>query len=102
MLSVGGAISLIMGSIMLFETEDEFTASEPYMVLVPTLHYHRLFSAPWPIVAGRAQFRKGATGQEGLLGETAVVVDPGRVRSWASCGTPGASVIWGRVKRLKL
>jgi membrane-bound serine protease (ClpP class) len=78
MLSVGGSIALILGSIMLFENEGEFTAVS-LTVMVPTLLVVMLFFGTLAYLAGKAQLKQSDTGQEGLMGETAVVVDAARV-----------------------
>ena len=92
MLSVAGAISLLLGSIMLFESEDEL-ARVSLGILVPTMLCTIGFFALVAIMAGRAQFKRGSTGQEGMVGETAQVVDPGRVRVmgelWRAKGAEG-------------
>ena len=100
MLSLGGAISLLLGSIMLFEGDETVTAIS-LGVLIPTVVCTVGFFVLVALLAGRAQLRKGITGLEGLVGEKAVVLDPGRVRVmgeiWRAQGAdhlpPGAQVI---------
>ncbi len=92
MLSLAGALSLLLGSIMLFESEDELTTIS-LTVLVPTILCTIGFFAMVALLAGKAQLRKAFTGEEGLLGETAVVFGPGRVRVmgeiWRAKGAEG-------------
>ncbi len=78
-LSLGGAISLILGSMMLFKSGDAVLAVS-LTVLVPTALSMILFFGGVAYVAGRAQLAKSVTGQEGLLGSEGEVVDAGRVR----------------------
>ncbi|MGD8563268.1 MAG: nodulation protein NfeD [Desulfarculaceae bacterium] len=79
LLSVAGAVSLLLGSMMLFESEDDLVAIS-WAVLVPTLGTAMLFFATVAYLAGRAQLKKSVTGMEGLVGEKGVVFDSGRVR----------------------
>ncbi len=78
LLSLGGAVALILGSIMLFE-EDEGLARLSLMVLAPTLVAVIGFFAGVAYVAGRAQLRQAVTGSEGLVGQRATVVAPDKV-----------------------
>lgn len=79
LLSLGGAVSLILGSIMLFESEDQMVRVS-LTVLVPTVTGVVAFFLGVTFLAVRAQVGKSPTGQEGLVGETAVVMDPERVK----------------------
>ncbi|MBU1274290.1 MAG: ATP-dependent Clp protease proteolytic subunit [Proteobacteria bacterium] len=79
LLSLGGAVSLILGSVMLFKSGDEVLAVS-LAVLVPTALAMILFFGGVAYVAGKAQLAKSVTGQEGLVGSVGVVVDAGRVR----------------------
>lgn len=79
LLSLGGAVSLILGSIMLFESGDTVLAIS-LVVLVPTAICVIAFFAGVAYLAGKAQLKKSATGQEGLIGSFGVVVDATRVR----------------------
>jgi membrane-bound serine protease (ClpP class) len=70
LLSVGGAISLLLGSIMLIDSESslEFIRIS-WGVIIPAVACTVLFFL-FAIGAGvRAQRRKPVTGQEGLVGE---------------------------------
>lgn len=93
MLSVGGAISLFLGSIMLFKSGDQFSAVS-LSVLLPVGGSTMVFFAGVAFLAGRAQFAKKQTGMEGLVGERGVVIGPGKVRVmgeiWQATGTEGA------------
>jgi len=78
-LAVGGAVALVLGSLMLFESDEEmFTVS--LSILIPTVTAVVVFFGAVTWLAMRAQLRKTSTGSEGLLGQRGVVVAPGRVR----------------------
>ncbi|MCF8097862.1 MAG: nodulation protein NfeD, partial [Desulfarculaceae bacterium] len=79
MLSLAGAASLILGSVMLFKSGERVVAVS-LTVLIPTALAMILFFGGVAYVAGRAQLAKSVTGREGLLGSAGVVVDAGRVR----------------------
>jgi membrane-bound serine protease (ClpP class) len=79
LLSLGGAVSLILGSIMLFESGETVLAVS-LVVLVPTALCVIAFFGGVAYLAGRAQLKKSVTGQEGLIGSRGVVVDQSRVR----------------------
>ena len=72
-LTMGGVVSLILGSIMLFESPDP-ALRVSWSVLVPTVAIVSLFFVAVISIAVRAQMRKVLTGGEGMigaLGETA-------------------------------
>ena len=79
LLSLGGAVSLILGSIMLFRSGETVVAVS-LTVLIPTAICVIAFFAGVAYVAGKAQLAKGVTGLEGLVGARGVVVDATRVR----------------------
>lgn len=79
LLSLGGAVSLILGSVMLFKSGEKVVAIS-LTVLVPTALAMILFFGGVAYLAGKAQLAKSVTGREGLLGTAGVVVDAGRVR----------------------
>ncbi len=79
LLSLAGAVSLILGSIMLFRS-GEAMVTVSLSVLVPTAACVIVFFGGVAYLAGKAQLRKGVTGLEGLQGARAVVVDATRVR----------------------
>jgi membrane-bound serine protease (ClpP class) len=109
LLSLGGAVSLILGSIMLFESEDSMLRVS-LMVLIPTVTGVVAFFLGVTFLAMRAQVSKSPTGQEGLLGETAVVMDQRRVKImgeiWRAASpsplAPGQKVKVKKVKGLLL
>lgn len=85
LLTVGGIISLLLGSIMLIDTESPLEiVAVSWSVIIPAV----LFTAAFFIFAIgmgiRAQRRKPVTGQEGMIGETGEAIsdlDPeGQVR----------------------
>ena len=78
MLSLGGAVCLILGSVMLFETEGELMAIS-LAVLLPVVLCTIAFFAGVAFLAGRAQLSKKQTGMEGLVGRRGVVFDARRV-----------------------
>ncbi len=85
LLAIGGIISLILGSLMLIETEPgmEFL-SISWQVLIPTIIFTVLFFLFIIGLGLRAQLRKPTTGAEGLIGEIGTVMtrlDPdGRIQ----------------------
>ena len=79
MLSLGGAVSLILGSVMLFESEGELMAVS-LSVLAPVAAATIGFFAGVAFLAGRAQLSKKQTGMEGLVGQKGVVFDQRRIK----------------------
>jgi len=71
MLSLGGLISLVLGSIMLFE---ELRVS--LKLLIPTALTIGAFFVIVAGLAARAMWRKPLTGKEGLLGEIGIAKGP--------------------------
>jgi membrane-bound serine protease (ClpP class) len=67
-LTVGGIISLILGSIFLFDTPDP-ALRVSWSVLIPTIAVVSLFFVTVITLVLRAQMRKPATGEQGMLGE---------------------------------
>ncbi len=79
LLSLGGAVALVLGSLMLFDSPGQvFRVS--LAVMLPTAGAVIAFFGGVAWLAGRAQLRRSVTGQEGLIGQRAVVLDSGRVR----------------------
>lgn len=75
-LTMGGVVSLALGSIMLFESPDP-ALRVSWSVLVPTVAIVSLFFAGVISIAVRAQMRRVASGSEwmiGVLGEAASAV----------------------------
>ncbi len=109
LLGLGGAVALILGSIMLFDQPGQLTAIS-LTVLVPTLAAFLAFFGGVTWLAARAQLAQARTGAEGLLGEKGVVLDPGRVRVlgeiWRARGVgdlaPGRQVVVRAVDGLTL
>ena len=66
-LTMGGVVSLILGSIMLFESPDP-ALRVSWSVLVPTVAIVSLFFVAVISIAVRAQMRKVLTGGEGMIG----------------------------------
>ncbi len=109
MLSVAGAICLLLGSTMLFEGEGELSELS-LTVLVPVVGATIAFFAGVAFLAGRAQLSRTQTGLEGMVGQEGVVVDHKRVRVmgelWLAEGIkdlePGTPVQVKAAKGLKL
>ncbi|HEX9158291.1 MAG TPA: nodulation protein NfeD [Syntrophales bacterium] len=91
-LTMGGVVSLILGSIMLFESPDP-ALRVSWSVLIPTVAIVSLFFIAVISIAVRSQMRKVLTGGEGMLGaagETASeVFERGKViirgEYWDAC-----------------
>ncbi|MGE5844768.1 MAG: NfeD family protein [Syntrophaceae bacterium] len=66
-LTMGGVVSLVLGSIMLFESPDP-ALRVSWSVLVPTVVIVSLFFIAVISIAIRAQMRKVHTGGEGMIG----------------------------------
>jgi membrane-bound serine protease (ClpP class) len=64
---MGGVVSLILGSIMLFESPDP-ALRVSWSVLVPSVAIVSLFFIGVISIAVRAQMRKVLTGGEGMIG----------------------------------
>ncbi len=67
-LTVGGIISLILGSLMLFDSPDP-ALRVSWSVMIPTLTVICLFFAGIIALVLKAQMRKRRTGKEGMVGE---------------------------------
>jgi membrane-bound serine protease (ClpP class) len=85
MLTVAGALSLFLGSVMLIDTTPGIEIFHiSWFVIIPSVLFSVLFFA-FALGAGvAAQLRKPTTGEEGLVGETGVALQDlspeGRVR----------------------
>jgi len=78
MLSVGGIISLTLGSLMLFDSSVPFLRVS-FDFIIPVVATTSAFFILAIYLAVKAQRRKPATGKEGLLGSTGIVkskIDP--------------------------
>jgi membrane-bound serine protease (ClpP class) len=71
LLSVGGVVSLALGSIMLFESPVPYLRAS-LIVIIPTVLVTAAFFIFALTMAIKAQMAKPATGSEGLVGETGV------------------------------
>ncbi len=74
-LSLGGVVSLLLGSLMLFESPDPALRIS-WFVIVPMVATTAAFFLFAMSLALRAQRRQPATGREGLVGRRARVVSP--------------------------
>ncbi len=68
LLTVGGIISLVLGSLLLFESPDP-ALRVSWNVMIPTLTVICLFFASIIALVLKAQMRKRRTGKEGMVGE---------------------------------
>jgi len=78
LLSVGGVVSLALGSIMLFEAPVPYLRAS-FTVIIPTVIVTAGFCILAMTLALKAQMAKPATGSEGMIGETGVAqtrIDP--------------------------
>ncbi len=72
LLSIGGAISIFLGSLMLMDTDDP-TMQISRMILYPTFFFSIAMSLGILYLATRARGRKVITGMEGMIGEMGIV-----------------------------
>ena len=72
-LTIGGIISLIIGSLMLFETPDP-ALRVSWSVLIPAVAVTSLFFITVIAIAVKAQLRKPQGGKEGMAGEEGTAV----------------------------
>ena len=72
-LTIGGIISLIMGSLMLFDSPDP-ALRVSWQVMIPALAIICLFFVGVITLVLKAQMRKRHTGKEGMVGETGKAV----------------------------
>ena len=98
LLSVAGIISLLLGSVMLFDRGDGSTGVS-WRVILPTLSLVGSFFVAVAGLVFRSRTHRPMTGISGLIGETGIVKTPlspqGRIQvhgeMWkAHCGTPVA------------
>ena len=73
LLSIAGVLSLLLGSLMLFETGEAYQQLS-WNVLVPTIIVISIFFVCVATLAFKAQLTKPMTGESGLLGETGMVI----------------------------
>jgi membrane-bound serine protease (ClpP class) len=73
LLTVGGVISLVMGSLMLFKSPDP-AMRVSFDVMIPTLSVVILFFVSIIGLVIRAQLRRKHTGKEGMVGEVGKAV----------------------------
>lgn len=73
-LTIGGVVSLAIGSLILFDSPDP-ALRVSYDVMLPFLTVITLFFVGVIFLVVKAQLRKKRTGKEGMIGLTGVVVD---------------------------
>lgn len=109
LLALAGAVSLVLGSLMLFDSPDDLVRVS-LSVLIPVAAGVTAFFLGVTYLALRAQLGRSATGAEGMAGQKAVVVDSDRVRVmgelWRARGAeglpPGSEVVVREVEGLLL
>lgn len=74
LLSIGGTISLLFGSLMLFDSTGPYGGLSLTRVILPTVIITAAFFIVVASLAFRAYLRKPATGSEGLIGMTGVAI----------------------------
>lgn len=79
MLSVGGVICLVLGSVMLFDSDEQLVRIS-LSVMAPVLVAVTVFFVCLAYLAGKAQMAKSVTGSEGLVGLYGETVGGGWVR----------------------
>lgn len=72
-LTVGGIVSLVIGSLMLFQTPDP-SLRVSWSVLIPAVTVTSLFFVAVIVIAVRSQLRKTQGGKEGMAGEEGTAV----------------------------
>jgi len=72
-LTIGGIISLILGSLILYESPDP-ALRVSFSVMIPAITVISLFFVGVITLALKAQLRKPVTGGEGMIGKTGVTV----------------------------
>jgi membrane-bound serine protease (ClpP class) len=75
LLSVGGVISLLLGSLMLIESPAEYMRIS-LGVIIPTVLVSAAFFGFAMTMAIRARLKQPTTGMEGMIGETGVASTP--------------------------
>jgi len=76
MLSVAGIISLVLGSLMLFESSSSPAMRISLGVMIPTIIIVSLFFIVIVSLAVKAQIRKPFTGVEGMIGQRGQTITP--------------------------
>ena len=71
LLSVGGVLSILLGSLMLVESDDPAMQISK-SVLIPTLLFSVVVAAGAVYLAGKSSRRRPVSGAEGLIGECGV------------------------------
>lgn len=79
LLALAGAVSLVLGSIMLFDSDDELMRVS-VSVLLPTVIGVLIFFGTVTYLAVRSQIRRASTGQEGMVGMVGLVAEQGKVK----------------------
>jgi membrane-bound serine protease (ClpP class) len=72
-LTIGGVVSLILGSLILYESPDP-ALRVSFSVMIPAIAVISLFFIGVITLALKAQLRKPATGSEGMIGKEGVAV----------------------------
>ncbi len=77
LLTVGGTVALVMGSLLLLDTSDPQFFVDPsfqvsWGIIIPSVALIALVAVGIMVVLLRVQRRRGTTGQEGMVGEAGV------------------------------
>ena len=94
LLAVGGIVSLILGSLILFSADPTGPRLSWSVILAATL----VTTAFFTLVVGaglRAQRRRVTTGRAGMVGTRAVVIEPGSGRGRVRVGDEIWNAAWG-------
>jgi membrane-bound serine protease (ClpP class) len=73
-LTIGGIISLVLGSLMLFRSSADPYLRISWTVILTMVAVSAVFFGTVVTLAVRSQFRRPATGSEGMIGETGVAM----------------------------
>jgi membrane-bound serine protease (ClpP class) len=73
-LTIGGIISLVLGSLMLFRSSADPYLRISWTVILTMVAVSAAFFGTVVTLAVRSQFRRPATGSEGMIGETGVAM----------------------------
>jgi membrane-bound serine protease (ClpP class) len=73
-MTIGGIISLVLGSLMLFRSSADPYLRISWTVILTMVAVSAVFFGTVVTLAVRSQFRRPATGSEGMIGETGVAM----------------------------
>ncbi len=73
-LTIGGIISLVLGSVIMFRNEGGYAVRVSWMVIIPTVAAVTLFFTVVVALVVKSQVRRSVAGSEGLVGERGKVL----------------------------